>query len=332
MLVRAFDAYKDQMPDIDPDETAEWIGALDDLIETNPARASFLLRRLMHHARSRRVGVPSMVSRRYITTIAPEEELYFPGAEDNERRMRRLIRWNAAVMGSRANKQVEGVGGHISTYASSASLYEVGFNHFFRGRNAPGGGDQVYFQGHAAPGIYARAFLEGRWDDTKMDRFRQEALLPGLSSYPHPRLMPEFWEFPTVSMGLSPLNAIAQARFDRYLLNRGIKDTSKQRVWSFLGDGEMDEPESMASLSLAAREGLDNLIFVVNCNLQRLDGPVRGNGKIIQELESIFRGAGWHVIKVIWAREWDELLARDTAGVLVHQMDTTLDGEFQKFS
>jgi pyruvate dehydrogenase E1 component len=330
--VRAFDAFKDQLPDIDPDETAEWIAALDDLIDTNPARAGFLLRRILHHARARRIGLPSMVSTHYINTISPEEEHYFPGDEDMERHIRRLVRWNAAVMVSRANKHFEGIGGHISTYASSASLYEVGFNHFFRGKNFPGGGDHVFFQGHAAPGIYARAFLEGRWDVAKMDRFRQEALQPGLSSYPHPRLMPAFWEFPTVSMGLSPLNAIYQARFNRYLENRGIKDTSKQRVWAFVGDGEMDEPESMAALSLAAREGLDNLIFVVNCNLQRLDGPVRGNGKIIQELESIFRGAGWHVIKVIWGREWDELLARDTDGVLVHQMDTTLDGEFQKYA
>ena len=330
--MRAFDAFRDQLPDIDPDETAEWVAALDDLIDTNPGRAEFLIRRLMLHARSRRIGVPSMVSTHYINTIPPEEEPYFPGDEDIERRIRRLIRWNAAVMVSRANKHLEGIGGHISTYASAASLYEVGFNHFFRGKNAPGGGDHVFVQGHAAPGIYARTFLEGRWDQVKMDRFRQEARYPGLSSYPHPRLMPEYWEFPTVSMGLSPLNAIYQARFNRYLQNRGIKDTSGQRVWAFQGDGEMDEPESMAALSLAAREGLDNLIFVVNCNLQRLDGPVRGDGKIIQELESIFRGAGWHVIKVIWAREWDELLARDTAGVLVHQMDTTLDGEFQKFS
>ena len=330
--MRAFDAFKDQLPDIDPEETAEWIAALDDLIDTNPERAGFLLRRIMHHARSRRVGVPSMVSTHYINTIPPEEEPYFPGDEDLERHIRRLIRWNAAVMVSRANKHLEGIGGHISTYASSASLYEVGLNHFFRGKNAPGGGDHIYFQGHAAPGMYARAFLEGRFDAAKLDRFRQEALLPGLSSYPHPRLMPAFWEFPTVSMGLSPLNAIYQARFNRYLKNRGIKDTSNQRVWAFPGDGEMDEPESMAALSLASREGLDNLIFVVNCNLQRLDGPVRGDGKIIQELESIFRGAGWHVIKVIWGREWDELLARDTDGILVHKMDTTLDGEFQKYA
>jgi pyruvate dehydrogenase E1 component len=330
--VRAFDAFKDQLPDIDPAETQEWIESLDAIIDANPGRAEFLLRRILFHARQRRVAVPAMVSSHYINTIPPEDEPYFPGDEDIERRIRRLIRWNAAVMVSRANKHLEGIGGHISTYASSASLYEVGFNHFFRGRNAPGGGDHVFFQGHAAPGIYARAFLEGRFDEAKLDRFRQEALYPGLSSYPHPRLMPHFWEFPTVSMGLSPLNAIAQARFNRYLQSRGIADTSRQRVWAFLGDGEMDEPESMAALSLASREGLDNLIFVVNCNLQRLDGPVRGNGKIIQELEATFRGAGWHVIKVIWGREWDELLARDADGLLVHQMDTKLDGEFQRYA
>jgi pyruvate dehydrogenase E1 component len=330
--MRAFDAFKDQLPDIDPDETAEWIAALDQIIDQSPARAAFLLHRILRHAQLRRIGVPPMVTTHYINTISPEEEHYFPGDEDMERRIRRLVRWNAAAMVARANKHLEGIGGHISTYASSASLFEVGFNHFFRGKNFPGGGDHVFMQGHAAPGIYARTFLEGRWDAAKLDRFRQEALLPGLSSYPHPRLMPEFWEFPTVSMGLSPLNAIYQARFNRYLQNRAIKDTSKQRVWAFVGDGEMDEPESMAALSLASRESLDNLIFVVNCNLQRLDGPVRGNGKIIQELESIFRGAGWHVIKVIWGREWDELLARDRDGVLVHKMDTTLDGEFQKYA
>src|SRR6266704_3652401 len=234
-------------------------------------------------------------------------------------------------MVSRANKHFEGIGGHISTYASSASLYEVGFNHFFRGRNADGGGDQVFFQGHAAPGIYARAFLEGRLSTEQMDAFRREAGGGGLSSYPHPRLMPEFWEFPTVSMGLSPLTAVYQARFNRYLQARGIKDTSRQRVWCFTGDGEMDEPESMAGLSLAAREGLDNLIFVVNCNLQRLDGPVRGNGKIIQELESIFRGAGWNVIKVVWGREWDELLQNDRDGLLVRRLGEVSDGQYQKY-
>jgi len=325
------DPFKEQLPDIDPAETAEWIDALDDVIDTSPSRARFLLRQIMDHARSRRVGVPSMVSSHYINTIPADQEPYFPGDEELERRIRGLIRWNAAVMVSRANKQHEGIGGHISTYASAASLYEVGFNHFFRGKDAPGGGDQIYIQGHGAPGIYARAFLEGRIGEDQLEHFRREAFGGGLSSYPHPRLMPDFWEYPTVSMGLSPMNAVYQARFNRYLQHRGIKDTSQQRVWAFVGDGEMDEPESMAALSLASRENLDNLIFVVNCNLQRLDGPVRGNGKIIQELEAIFRGAGWHVIKVIWGREWDELLARDADGVLVNKMDTTLDGEFQKY-
>jgi pyruvate dehydrogenase E1 component len=326
-----YDSFKDQLPDIDPDETQEWIESLDQVIVQSPARARFLLNKILLHARSRQIGLPSMVSTDYINTIAPEQEPYFPGNEDIERRIRQIVRWNAAVMVSRANKAHDGIGGHISTYASSAALYEVGFNHFFRGRDAVGGGDQVFIQGHGAPGIYARAFLEGRLTEEQLENFRQETGGEGLSSYPHPRLMPRFWEFPTVSMGLSPLNAVYQARFNRYLQHRGIKDTSRQRVWAFLGDGEMDEPESMAGLSLASRERLDNLIFVVNCNLQRLDGPVRGNGKVIQELESIFRGAGWHVIKVVWGREWDDLLARDHDGALVHKMNTTLDGEFQKY-
>jgi pyruvate dehydrogenase E1 component len=325
------DPFTDQLPDADPEETQEWLEALDSVIDASPARARFLMHRILHHARARQIGVPSMVSTHYINTIAPEQEPYFPGDEQIERRIRRIIRWNALAMVSLANKKSDGIGGHLSTYASAASLYEVGFNHFFRGKDFPGGGDQVFFQGHAAPGIYARAYLEGRFDENRLEYFRMESGGGGLSSYPHPRLMPKFWEFPTVSMGLSPLNAIYQARFNRYLQHRGIKDTSRQRVWCFVGDGEMDEPESMAALSLAAREGLDNLIFVVNCNLQRLDGPVRGNGKIIQELESIFRGAGWHVIKVIWGREWDDLLARDNDGVLVNKMNTTVDGQFQKY-
>ncbi|MDP9223316.1 MAG: pyruvate dehydrogenase (acetyl-transferring), homodimeric type [Actinomycetota bacterium] len=327
-----YDAFKDQLPDIDPGETEEWIEALDGVIDASPARARFLLHRIMHHARARQIGLPSMVSTDYINTISPEEEPYFPGNEQIEARIRQIIRWNAVVMVMRANKKYTGIGGHLATYASAASLYEVGFNHFFRGHDMPGGGDQVFIQGHGSPGIYARAFLEGRISPEQLDNFRAEAFGDGLSSYPHPRLMPDFWEFPTVSMGLSPLNAIYQARFNRYLQHRGIKDTSDQRVWAFVGDGEMDEPESMAALSIAARERLDNLIFVVNCNLQRLDGPVRGNGKVIQELESIFRGAGWHVIKVVWGREWDSLLARDTDGVLVNQMNTTLDGQFQKYA
>jgi len=324
--------FGDQLPDSEPQETAEWLEALNQLIEQNPSRARFVLHRLLREARTRNVPVASLVSTPYINTIPPEQEPEFPGDEDIERRIRRMIRWNAVVMVSRANKHYDGIGGHISTYASSASLYEVGFNHFFRGKQDPGGGDLVYFQGHGAPGIYARAYLEGRLSEERLEAFRREAGGGGLSSYPHPRLMPDFWEFPTVSMGLSPLMAIYQARFNRYLHARGIKDTSNQRVWCFVGDGEMDEPESIGGLSIAAREELDNLIFVVNCNLQRLDGPVRGNGKVIQELESLFRGAGWHVIKVVWGREWDDLLARDTEGVLVNKMNSTLDGEFQKYT
>ena len=327
-----FDAFKNQLPDIDPEETSEWLEALDAVVDASPARARFLLHRVLQHARSRQIGLPAMVSTDYINTIAPEEEPYFPGNEDLERRIRRIIRWNAAVMVMRANNRINGLGGHLSTYASAASLYEVGFNHFFRGKDDPRGADQIFFQGHGAPGMYARSFLEGRLDQDDLDGFRREAFGKGLSSYPHPRLMPEYWEFPTVSMGLSPMLAIYQARFNRYLQHRGIKDTAEQRVWAFVGDGEMDEPESMAALSIAAREGLDNLIFVVNCNLQRLDGPVRGNGKIIQELESTYRGAGWHVIKVVWGREWDDLLARDADGVLVNKMNTTVDGEFQRFA
>jgi pyruvate dehydrogenase E1 component len=274
-----------------------------------------------------------MVQTDYINTIHPEHEPYYPGDEELELRIRRIIRWNAAVMVLRANKRHPGIGGHLATYASAAGLYEVGFNHFFRGKDHPGGGDQIYYQGHAAPGIYARAFLEGRLTEAQLEHFRSEAVWDGgLSSYPHPRLMPDFWEFPTVSMGIAPINAIHQARFNRYLDHREIKDTSEQRVWCFVGDGEMDEPESAGALRLAAESNLDNLIFVVNCNLQRLDGPVRGNGKIIQELESLFRGAGWHVIKVVWGREWDDLLARDVDGVLVNKMNTTLDGEFQRYS
>ncbi|CAN5657685.1 pyruvate dehydrogenase (acetyl-transferring), homodimeric type [soil metagenome] len=326
-----FDSYMNQLPDIDPDETNEWIESLDQLIDASPARARYLMHQVMTHARSRQIGLPAMVSTDYINTITAEQEPPFPGDEEIELSIRRIIRWNAAAMVMRANKKYDGIGGHISTYASAASLYEVGFNHFFNGPDAEGGGDQVYLQGHAAPGVYARSFLEGRLDEARLDNFRREAFGGGLSSYPHPRLMPEYWQFPTVSMGLSPLNAIYQARFNRYLQHRDIKDTSRQRVWAFVGDGEMDEPESMAALSIAAREALDNLIFVVNCNLQRLDGPVRGNGKISQELESTVRGAGWNVFKVVWAREWDDLLSEDTDGLLVNKMNTTVDGQFQKY-
>jgi pyruvate dehydrogenase E1 component len=329
-----FDEFKHQLPDIDEAETREWLDALDQVVDQGGEnRARFLMFKLLKRARQRHVGLPSLTQTRYINTISPEQEPFFPGDEALERRIRRLIRWNSVAMVLRANDRFSGIGGHLATYASAATLYEVGFNHFFRGKDDAGGGDQIFFQGHAAPGIYARAFLEGRLTEDQLDHFRREVVPgQGLSSYPHPRLMPDFWEFPTVSMGLGPLAAIYQARFNRYLANRGIRDTSGQRVWAFVGDGEMDEPESMAGLSLAARDGLDNLTFVVNCNLQRLDGPVRGNGKIIQELEGLYRGAGWNVIKVVWGREWDELLARDVDGVLVEEMNQTLDGEFQKFS
>ena len=322
------------LPDIDPEETSEWLESFDDLLSrSGPARARYLMLRLLERAGEQRVAIPALTSTDYVNTIPTELEPWFPGDEDVERRYRRWIRWNAAIMVHRAQRPGVGVGGHISTYASSAALYEVGFNHFFRGKSHPGGGDQVFIQGHASPGIYARAFLEGRLSADKLDGFRQEHSHPGggLPSYPHPRLMPDFWEFPTVSMGLGPMNAIYQARFNHYLHDRGIKDTSDQHVWAFLGDGEMDEPESRAYASLAALEGLDNLTFVVNCNLQRLDGPVRGNGKIIQELESYFRGAGWNVIKVVWGREWDALLHADRDGALVNLMNTTPDGDYQTY-
>jgi pyruvate dehydrogenase E1 component len=327
------DGFVHQLPDIDPQETGEWLDSLDAVIDIGGrSRARYLLARLMERAREQGVGVPAMVTSDYINTIPPEQEPWFPGDEVLERRIRAYIRWNAMAMVDRSNHRFDGLGGHLSTFASAAALYDVGFNHFFRGKGDGGAGDQVYFQGHAAPGVYARAFLEGRLTEDHLDRFRREVDGGGLPSYPHPRRMPTFWEFPTVSMGLGPLNAVAQARFNRYLMARELVDTSKSKVWAFVGDGEMDEPEAMAGLSIAAREQLDNLIFVVNCNLQRLDGPVRGNGKIIQELEAIFRGAGWNVIKVIWGRGWDELLARDVDGVLVNQMNSTVDGQFQKYA
>src|SRR5262245_47111777 len=325
--------FKRQLPDSDPVETREWIEALDAVVqEQGRERADFLLRRILKRARQLHVGLPGLVQSRYINTISPEQEPAFPGDEEMEKRIRRIIRWNAAAMVVRANHNFAGLGGHLSTYASAASLYEVGFNHFFRGKDDGGSGDQVFFQGHAAPGIYSRAFLEGRISEGQLDHFRREVEAGrGLSSYPHPRLMPDFWEFPTVSMGLGPITAIYQARFNRYLAARGLADTSKSRVWAFLGDGEMDEPESVGALSLASREGLDNFTFVVNCNLQRLDGPVRGNGKVIQELEAIFTGAGWNVVKVIWGSDWDPLLAQDYDGALVERMNETVDGDWQKY-
>jgi pyruvate dehydrogenase E1 component len=285
------DEFKRQLPDVDPAETQDWIDSFDQVIDQEGMeRARFVAYKLLKRARQRQVGLPPLTHTRYINTISPEQEPYFPGDEQIERRIRRLVRWNAAAMVLRANNAFPGIGGHLSTYASSASLYEVAFNWFFRGKD-DGPGDQIFYQGHAAPGMYARAFLEGRLTEDQLDHFRRE-VVPGrgLSSYPHPRLMPDFWEFPTVSMGLGPISAIYQARFNRYLEHRGIADTSGSRVWAFLGDGEMDEPESTGALWLAGRERLDNLTFVVNCNLQRLDGPVRGNGKIIQELEGLFRG------------------------------------------
>ncbi|ATE52990.1 pyruvate dehydrogenase (acetyl-transferring), homodimeric type [Actinosynnema pretiosum] len=330
------DGLASHLPDIDPEETSEWLESFDAALKGGgQQRARYLMLRLLERARESHVGVPALTSTDYVNTIPTEREPWFPGDEEVERRYRAWVRWNAAITVHRAQRPGVGVGGHISTYASSASLYEVGFNHFFRGKDHPGGGDQVFVQGHASPGVYARAFLEGRLTTDQLDGFRQEhshgGLGKGLPSYPHPRLMPEFWEFPTVSMGLGPMNAIYQARFNRYLQSRGIKDTSQQHVWAFLGDGEMDEPESRGLLQLAANEQLDNLTFVVNCNLQRLDGPVRGNGKIIQELESFFRGAGWNVIKVIWGREWDSLLHADRDGALVNLMNQTPDGDFQTY-
>jgi pyruvate dehydrogenase E1 component len=318
-----------QLTDRDPDETREWEQSLDGVVDAlGPERARYVVLRVLERARQRGVRVPPVLSTDYVNTIPPACEPPYPGDAELERRIRAFVRWNAAVMVSRA-QHTAGVGGHIASYASAATLYEVGFHHFFRGKDAPGGGDQVYVQGHASPGIYARAFLEGRLTEAHLDAFRQESQPLGLPSYPHPRSLPTFWEFPTVSMGLGPISAIYQARFNRYLLHRGIADTSDQRVWCFLGDGEMDEPESVGALALAAREGLDNLVFVVNCNLQRLDGPVRGNGKVVQELEGVFRGAGWHVIKCLWGSRWDPLLERDTDGLLVDALNALTDGEQQ---
>ena len=334
MTVNDQDPYSVHHTDQDPEETAEWRESLDALVATHGhARGREIMLSLLKHSKDLHLGVPMVPTTDYINTIAPENEPEFPGDEEIERRYRAWIRWNAAITVHRAQRPGIGVGGHISTYASSAALYEVGHNHFFRGADHPGGGDQVFYQGHASPGMYARAFLEGRLTEQQLTGFRQEkSQWPnGLSSYPHPRLMPDFWQFPTVSMGLGPINAIYQAQSNRYLTNRGIKDASDQQVWAFLGDGEMDEVESRGALQWAANESLDNLNFVINCNLQRLDGPVRGNGKIVQELESFFRGAGWNVIKVIWGREWDELLARDHEGALRDLMNRTPDGDYQTY-
>ena len=326
------DGFTHQLPDTDPEETQEWLDSLDTIVSAEgQTRARFLMARLIARARELNVGVPASVSTPYINTIPPEEEAWFPGDEYLERRIRRFIRWNAAVMVIRANTNADSIGGHLSSFASSADLLEVGFNHFFRGKSDGQPGDSIYIQGHASPGIYARAYLERRFDERHLDRFRREIGGDGLSSYPHPRLMPDFWEYPTVSMGIGPINSIYHARFLKYLHNREIDATTDSNVWCFVGDGETDEPETLGSISLAGREKLDNLVWVINCNLQRLDGPVRGNGKIIQELEAMFRGAGWNVIKVIWGSNWDPILARDVDGALIQKMNTTVDGEYQRY-
>src|SRR5271169_6018420 len=317
---------------LDEAEIQEWLESLDSVLQSSgPDVASYILERLRAHAKVIGIEIPFTANTPYVNTIPHRLQPEFPGDQQLERRIKSLVRWNALAMVVRANREEHGIGGHISTYASAAALYEVGFNHFFRARTAEFEGDTIYFQGHAAPGIYSRAFLEGRLSAEKLENFRRE-LKPGggLSSYPHPWLMPDFWEFPTVSMGLGPLMAIYQARYNRYLENRGLKPATDAKVWAFLGDGETDEPESLGAITLASREKLDNLIFVINCNLQRLDGPVRGNGQIIQELESAFRGARWNVIKVLWGSEWDPILERDTEGLLVKRMGELVDGEYQK--
>ncbi|MDR2703386.1 MAG: pyruvate dehydrogenase (acetyl-transferring), homodimeric type [Cellulomonadaceae bacterium] len=320
------------VPDIDPQETEEWVDSFDGLVDDKGGpRARYVMLNLLRRARERNVSIPHDYATPYVNTIGVHEEPYFPGDENMERLYRRLIRWNAAVMVTKAQRPGLGVGGHISSYASLATLYEVGLNHFFRGKDHPGGGDQIFWQGHSSPGNYARAFLEGRLSEKDLDGFRQEKSENGLSSYPHPHNMPEFWEFPTVSLGLGPIGAIYQAWINRYLHNRGIKDTSQQDVWCFVGDGETDEVETRGAIQWAAYQQLDNLTFVINCNLQRLDGPVRGDGKIIQELEAQFKGAGWNVIKVIWGREWDALLNADKDRALVHLMNDTLDGDYQTY-
>jgi pyruvate dehydrogenase E1 component len=321
-------------PEIEEVETSEWLYSLDYVLEHGgPERVIELLQQLQIRAHKSGIHIPFSANTPYINTIPKEKQTPFRGNREIERRIKSLIRWNAMAMVVNANKMEEGIGGHISTYASAATLYEIGFNHFFKGKGKDYSGDQIYFQGHASPGIYARAFLEGRISKEKIKNFRREfAKGGGLSSYPHPWLMPDFWEFPTVSMGLGPIMAIYQARFNRYLEDRGLKKDTGSKVWAFLGDGETDEPEALGAITLASREKLDNLIFVINCNLQRLDGPVRGNGKIIQELEAIFRGAGWNVIKVVWGDDWDPLLAKDKDGKLIKRMGEVVDGQYQKYT
>ncbi|MCE2950476.1 MAG: pyruvate dehydrogenase (acetyl-transferring), homodimeric type, partial [Betaproteobacteria bacterium] len=326
------DMHAGAKPDPDPAETQEWVDALRGVLENEgPERAHFLLERLVDVARRSTGYLPFSAQTAYINTIPAHLEAKSPGNHELEHRIRSIIRWNAMAMVIRANKHSSELGGHIASFASAATLYDVGFNHFFHAPTEAHGGDLVFFQGHSSPGVYARAFLEGRITQDQLDNFRQEVEGKGVSSYPHPWLMPDFWQFPTVSMGLGPLQAIYQARFMKYLHDRGIVDTSKRKVFAYMGDGEMDEPESLGAISLAARERLDNLVFVINCNLQRLDGPVRGNGKIIQELEADFRGTGWNVIKVIWGSYWDPLLAKDKSGLLLKRMEECVDGEYQTF-
>ena len=318
--------------DIDPQETQEWIESIDDALEEHGyERARFLLEELIDYAQAKGARLPFNTNTPFINTIQPGDEPDYPGDNEIERKIKSIIRWNAMAMVVRANTNTPGIGGHISTYASSANLYEVAFNHFFKGPGHPDGGDLIFFQGHGSPGQYARAFLEGRFTEKNLENFRRELTPGGLSSYPHPYLMPEFWQFATVSMGLGPIMAIYQARFLGYISDRGIVEKSDRKVWAFLGDGEMDEPESKGALTLASKEELDNLIFVVNCNLQRLDGPVRGNTKVIQELEGAFRGAGWNVIKVVWGSDWDSLIEKDTSGKLLQRMEEVIDGDLLKY-
>ena len=321
----------DMIPDEDPQETQEWLAALEGVLaQEGPDRAHFLIEALIDKARRSGAYLPFSANTAYINTIPVDKQVKIPGDQAIEHRIRSCVRWNAMAMVVRANKDTN-VGGHIASFASAATLYDVGFNHFWRAPSDQHGGDLVFVQGHSAPGVYARAFMLGRLTAEQMDNFRQEVDGKGISSYPHPWLMPDFWQFPTVSMGLGPLMAIYQARFMKYLQDRGLAQTEGRKVWAFMGDGEMDEPESLGAIGMAGRETLDNLVFVVNCNLQRLDGPVRGNGKIIQELESGFRGAGWNVIKVVWGTRWDTLLARDKKGILIRRMMECVDGEYQTY-
>ena len=318
--------------DTDPQETQEWLESIDDALEEHGYdRTRFLLEELIDYAQTKGARLPFNTNTPFINTIQPKDEPEYPGDQEIERRIKSIIRWNAMAMVVRANTNTPGIGGHISTYASSANLYEVAFNHFFKGPDHPSGGDLVFFQGHGSPGQYSRAYLEGRLTEENLESFRRELTPGGLSSYPHPYLMPDFWQFGTVSMGLGPIMAIYQARFLSYITDRGIYKKSDRKVWAFLGDGEMDEPESKGALTLASKEELDNLIFVVNCNLQRLDGPVRGNTKVIQELEGAFRGAGWNVIKVVWGSDWDELIEKDSSGKLLQRMDEVIDGDLLKY-